>query len=80
MIVDLVVTALAAIVRPLLEAIPTVSLGLPAAGDLVGEWLRKVDSLIPILGPLRLMAALLGLLVAWFALRAVLLVRYVVLP
>jgi hypothetical protein len=79
-IVDLLVGFFEFLIRPLLEAIPDVSLGLPAAGNVIGTWLAKVDSLIPILGPLRLVAALLGLLVVWFAIRGVLLVRHVVLP
>jgi hypothetical protein len=79
-ILDLVVGVMDVLFRPLLEAIPDVALGLPEAGALVGDFLRKLDSLIPILGPLRLMAALLGLLAVFLLIRGVLLARYIFLP
>jgi hypothetical protein len=79
-IVDVVVGLLEALFRPVLEAIPTLTLGLPAAGAQVGDVLRKMDSLIPILGPLRLMVALLSLLGVWFVVRGLLLARHVLLP
>lgn len=80
MIPDAIISVLYSVVSPIFTAIPTVNMGLPSVGADVGLFFRRVDSLIPILGPLRLMAALLGLLVAWFVIRLVLLARYVFLP
>lgn len=80
MIVDLLASALLFVVQPVIDVLPTLDLGLPPAGGEVGSFLRKFDSLLPILGPLRLMLAILSLVLGFFALRFLLLVRHVVLP
>lgn len=79
MIVDLVVGLLDAIVRPVLSAIPTVDLHLPDP-SVIGGYLSNLDTLLPVLGPLRLIVALLSLVVVFMGVRALLMLRYVLLP
>lgn len=79
MIVDLFVGLLDALVRPVLGTIPAVSLGLPNPA-VVGGYLSDLDTLLPILGPLRLIVTLLSLVLVFMGVRLLLMLRYVLLP
>ncbi len=79
MVLDLLIGLLDAIVRPVLSTIPTLSLGLPDPG-VIGGYLADLDTLLPILGPLRLIVALLSLVVVFMGIRLLLMLRHVLLP
>lgn len=62
-----------------LGILPTWTPDLPSS-PAVGEFLGRVDSVVPILGPLRAVAGLLGLVVVFGLIRAFILLRHLLLP
>jgi hypothetical protein len=68
MIVGWFLDAFVAIVQPLVDALPVGHLSLPDASGLAST-LSDLDSLVPILGVLRIGAVMLAALAAFFAVR-----------
>lgn len=80
MITDLVLNVFGVAGGWLADALPAAGApSLPGASSVSGV-IGQLDSLIPIAGLLQVAAAVLASVLAFFALRLLLLVRYVVLP
>ena len=79
MIVDLVVRFFADLFRPVIDTLPQGHLSLPGVTGL-GSSLAGLDSLVPVLGVLRLGAVMLSALVLFVVVRVVVFVRYLLLP
>lgn len=79
MIVDLLVGLVAGILAPVLGLLPEGHLALPAASSLAAS-LAGLDSLVPVLGVLRLGAVMLSLLLVFVSVRVVVFLRYLLLP
>jgi hypothetical protein len=69
-IVDLVLSLLLTIVEPVLSALPTASVDLGNTDQAFGTRLGFLDRLIPILGPLKFVSTILGLLAVLFVAKA----------
>lgn len=79
MIVDALVAFLEALVTPVLALLPQGSLNLPSADGLAST-LAGLDSILPVLGVLRLGAAMLAGLLFFLIFRGFVFLRYLLLP
>lgn len=79
MIIDLILQGLSALVTPVIDLLPQGHLALPDPTSLAAS-LSGLDSLIPILGVLRLAAGMLSVLVLFVGFRALVFLRYLLLP
>ena len=79
MIPALVILVMAGFLTPIVELLPTSSLGLPDPSGVAG-FLADLDTLFPVLGPLRLLAVLMLGLVPFLVIRLIFVVRHFLLP
>jgi hypothetical protein len=79
MVTDLFVAPFIAILQFVVNLLPVHTLTLPAL-DPVAEWIARLDSIIPIAGPLMVVVSVLALAVPFIVVRLALMVRHVIFP
>lgn len=79
MITELVAAPFLALMRWLLGLLPDWQPDLPAVDSMV-TMIAKIDSVIPIGGPLQMAVTVLGFVAVFFFIRLILTIRHVVLP
>lgn len=79
-ITDAVVSFLCALIKPIIDMLPTGSpVTIPGLGTLT-TWIARADSFVPIAGPLTLMLGILSAVVVFFTVRMILTVVNLVKP